>query len=444
MKQLILSLGFILSSILFSCAAKPPVIIEITRGQVQPDPVAVIDFTNAADKDATTIGIDISNVVTNDLYNCGLFAPIAKTDFIQAVNDVQIKGIDFSKWQTTKARFIITGKVIIDSSSTMTVEFRLFDVLDKKQMVAKAVSGDLKNWRRLAHAVADLIYSRITNEAGFFNTQIVYSEPVSKGKKSSSRLIRMDYDGHGVTPITNSKHLSLTPRYSPTGSEIAYLKIHGHTAEVFLIDLTKKKDPKKLGSFEGMSFAPRFSPDASSIVMSLTKGATSAIYSMNTKTKQMKRLTDHLNIDTSPCYSPDGTQIVFTSDRSGTENIYIMNTMGTDVRRVSFSEGKYSQPVWSPRGDLIAFTKQMRVQGEGARFFIGVMASDGSGERMIADGWLVEAPCWSANGRYLIFSKQASAKSKSQLYMIDLTGYNLRPIKTPSEAQDGAWSPLLQ
>lgn len=441
MKQFALFLLFLFTGISSAYSLKPPAIIEITRGQVQPDPVAVIDFLNAADKDASAAGVNVSDVITNDLYNCGLFAPIAKTDFVQPASDVQEKGVNFEQWQKTKARFIVTGKVILDSSSAMTVEFRLYDVLDKKQILAKSVSGDRKKWRRLAHAVADLMYSRITNESGFFNTQIVYSEQVAKGKKSAKRLMRMDYDGHGVTPITDSKSLAMTPRYSPSGQDIAYLRINNSSAEVFLINL-KNNHQQKLGKFEGMSFAPRFAPDVSSIVMSLTKSGSSAIYTMNLKSKKMIRLTDHVSIDTSPCYSPDGTQIVFTSDRSGREKIYIMNTMGTDVRRISFGEGKYSQPVWSPRGDLIAFTKQEF--GEGGGFFIGVMAPDGTGERMIANGWLVEAPCWSANGRYLLFTKQNSAKDKSSLYMVDMTGYNLRLINTPKEAEDGAWSPLLQ
>lgn len=441
MKYIALFITLFLVYFLSHCSAKAPAIIEITRGQVQPDPVAIIDFLNSADKDASKTGVNVSDVITNDLYNCGLFAPIPKTDFVQPSAEVQSNGVDFLKWQKTKARFIITGKVVHDSSSTMTVEFRVYDVLDKKQILAKSVSGDRKKWRRLAHAVADLMYSRITNEAGFFNTQIVYSEPVSKGKKSAKRLMRMDYDGHGVTPITDSKSLAMTPRYSPSGQDIAYLRIKNSVADVFLINLNNKHQ-QKLGTFEGMSFAPRFSPDASTIVMSLTKGGSSAIYTMNLKSKKMTRLTDHVGIDTSPCYSPDGTQIVFTSDRSGREKIYIMNTMGTDVRRISFGEGKYSQPVWSPRGDLIAFTKQEFGQGGG--FYIGVMAPDGTGERTITNGWLVEAPCWSANGRYLLFTKQNSANDKSSLYMVDMTGYNLRPIRAPKEAEDGAWSPLLQ
>jgi TolB protein len=119
-----------------------------------------------------------------------------------------------------------------------------------------------------------------------------------------------------------------------------------------------------------------------------------------------------------------------------------MNVNGSDVRRISFGDAKYSQPVWSPRGDLIAFTK--REFGGNDVFYIGVMDPDGGNERTIATGWLVESPCWSTNGRYLIFSKEAKANNKSNIYMVDLTGRNIRLIPTPRNAFDGAWSPLLK
>jgi TolB protein len=31
----------------------------------------------------------------------------------------------------------------------------------------------------------------------------------------------------------------------------------------------------------------------------------------------------------------------------------------------------------------------------------------------------------------------------TRLYSIDLTGYNERPVPTPTDASDPAWSPLL-
>ncbi len=414
--------------------------IQVTQGLIQADPIAVHDFSGKNDFETSKVGVEMSNVIANDLKNSGLFAPIDQSLFPQTLPEIKQASIAFDKWQRIRARFMLTGKVI-EAHGQIKVEFRLYDVLNKKQLIAQMVEGNHAKWRRLAHAVADLIYTRVTNEAGFFNTHIVYSEPHGQGKKSTTQLVMMDYDGHNPRTLTSSKHLVLTPRFSPNGRSLAYLKIHNNKAEVFVMDLITK-NARKLGNFDGMSFAPRFSPDGQFIVMSLAQQGRSAIYTMNVKDRNLKRLTDHISIDTSPCYAPDSTQIVFTSDRAGKEHIYIMNTQGEDVRRISYGEGKYSQPVWSPRGDLIAFTKQLRTP-EGPRFYIGVMGPDGSGERMIADGWLVEDPCWSANGRYLIFTKQVSVSHKPKLYMVDLTGYNQQWINTRSGATNGTWSPLV-
>ncbi len=435
---------FILLIALFGCTITPlnaaPTRIEITKGKVQPDPIAIISFTNGTDKKAAEKGEKIAEIIANDLRNCGLFMPIDKSVFIQTADEIQTKNINFPEWQKIGTRFIVTGTVILNSSSTMTIEFRLFDILDKKKMIAQSITGDREKIRYLAHAVADQIYTRITTEAGYFNTHIVYSETHGPDKKRTSRLVFMDYDGHNARNLTSTKNLVLTPRFSPTGKEIAYLKYEGREAHVFVMNVTTKAE-HKLGKIGEMNFAPRFSPDASAIIMSLIKDGSSAIYTMNLAARKLVRLTDHISIDTSPCYAPDGKQITFTSDRSGQEKIYVMNANGSDVKRISFGDGQYSQPVWSPRSDLIAFTKRAVVDGQ-SRFFIGVMSPDGTNERMIADGWLVEDPCWSSNGRYLIFTKQTSINQKAELYMVDLTGYNLHKIETKGNASNGAWSPI--
>ena len=78
-----------------------------------------------------------------------------------------------------------------------------------------------------------------------------------------------------------------------------------------------------------------------------------------------------------------------------------MDADGSNVRRVSFNQGRYATPVWSPRGDIIAFTKMANGQ-----FYIGVMKVDGTGERLLAKGFLVEGPTWAPNGRVLMYFKQ--------------------------------------
>jgi TolB protein len=95
--------------------------------------------------------------------------------------------------------------------------------------------------------------------------------------------------------------------------------------------------------------------------------------------------------------------------------------------------------VWSPRGDLIAFTKQA-----GGQFLIGVMNADGSGERILTEGFHNEGPTWAPNGRVLMFFRETrGAGGGPKLYSIDLTGKNERQIPTPAFASDPAWSPLL-
>ena len=100
---------------------------------------------------------------------------------------------------------------------------------------------------------------------------------------------------------------------------------------------------------------------------------------------------------------PDGSQIAFASDRGGDQQIYIMGAGGDGAKRISFGNGRYATPVWSPRGDLIAFT---RYAGETSNFAIGVMHPDGSGERILSEGWLVEGPTFAPNGRVLMFCRE--------------------------------------
>ena len=75
------------------------------------------------------------------------------------------------------------------------------------------------------------------------------------------------------------------------------------------------------------------------------------------------------------------------------------------------------------------------------------MKPDGSGERMLSSGFLVESPTWAPNGRVLSFFRQDPSDSqgrvRSRLYTIDLTGFNEREVATPIEASDPAWSPLI-
>ncbi|MDP4840070.1 MAG: Tol-Pal system protein TolB, partial [Alphaproteobacteria bacterium] len=114
--------------------------------------------------------------------------------------------------------------------------------------------------------------------------------------------------------------------------------------------------------------------------------------------------------------------------------LYVMNVNGGSAKRISFGSGSYRTPVWSPRGDLITFTKIWQGQ-----FYIGLMRTDGSGERLITSGYLVEGPSWSPNGRVILYTRD-DRRGTPHLYSIDVTGYNERLVPTPTNAIQGTWS----
>ena len=321
-------------------------------------------------------------------------------------------------------------------------ELALYDV-NSERMLGKVAFTHAKS-RRIAHKISDFAFNRLTGEQGYFDTQIVYVTEKRTGKKTVKQLVLMDQDGKNSRLVTYGKGIVMTPRFAPNSRKVAYLD-YGHNnrhPKVYILDPDTNKRTL-VGKFPGMTFAPRFAPDGNNLVMSLAKDGQTCLHTFNLRNGHQRALTFGNSIDTSPCYSPDGRQIVFNSDRGGRPHLYVMDSSGKGIRRISHGEGSYRTPVWSPRGDLIAFVKIWK-----RNFYIGVMKPDGSGERLITQGYLLDDPIWSANGRMIMYSRQAKGQTKghsgdSKLNIVDLTGANNRQLPTMKIAYSGAWSPQL-
>ena len=422
--------------------------VDITRGNLNPLPVAVSPlFQDNKSKNEfqrelnfDDLGSEISKVVENNLKQSGLFNPLSKDAFLQKPDIAHLKP-RFEDWALIKAQALITGKVSINNGK-LKVEFRLWDVLAGREMLALAFTTVPNNWRRVGHIITDKVYERLTGEKGYFDTRIIYVSEEGLKTQRVKKLAIMDQDGFNTKYLTLGNELVLTPRFNPTNQMVTYLSYFRNLPRVYLLDI-ETGIQEVVGDFPGMTFAPRFSPDGKKIIMSFAKDGKSDIYVMDLENRIVEQITNHPSIDTSPSYSPDGKYITFNSDRSGYQQIYVMKSDGSNVKRISFGNGLYGTPVWSPRGDLIAFTKLHK-----GKFYIGVMRTDGKGERLLTENFYQEAPSWSPNGRVLIFYRETKTNEKGEgfsakLWSIDLTGYNERLVETQTDASDPSWSSLL-
>lgn len=417
-------------------AQQGPLHIEIDEGVVEPMPYALPVFVDEGG--AGSAAAELTKIITADLDNTGLFRRIKDSAYIQKFGSFGAP-VSYSDWQAINAQALIVGGVS-NQGGKLVVRFRLHDVYAKQELGdGQQLAASTANLRRLAHKVADVIYSRITGEGGYFDSRVVYVSEAGPKNARQKRLAIMDYDGANVKYLTDSSTIVLAPRFSPTGDRVLYTTFETGFPRIKLLNVGNASGqllPETPGT---MTFSPRFSPNGQSIVYSLEQNGNTDLYKSGVGGGSPQRLTNSPSIETAPSFSPDGSRIVFESDRSGGQQIYIMSASGGEAVRISYGDGRYGTPVWSPRGDLIAFTKQ-----SGGRFFIGVMRTDGSEERLLTASYLDEGPTWSPNGRVIMFTREApGAGGGAQLYSVDVSGRNLRKVGNPGGASDPSWGPLL-
>ena len=417
-------------------AQNGPLRIEITDGVIEPLPYAVPNFV-AETSGATELAANLARVVADDLNGTGLFREIPATAHISQITNFS-SPVQFADWKAVNAQALVTGSVSV-SGSNLEVKFRVYDVFAGQELGSGLrFKGTTEGWRRMAHKVADEVYSRITGEGGYFDSRVVFVSETGPKNDRRKRLAIMDYDGANLQYLTDSSSIVLAPRFSPAGDKVLYTSYETGFPRVFVLDVGSVQRRVLQDQAGTMSFAPRFSPDGKSVVMSITQSGNTDVFKMGVSGGNPQRLTSSPSIDTAPSYSPDGSQIVFESDRSGNQQLYVMPAGGGEPKRISFGQGRYGTPVWSPRGDLIAFTKQNK-----GRFHIGVMRTDGSEERLLTASFLDEGPSWAPNGRVIMFTRETQGASGSaSLYSVDVSGRNLKKVKIQGGASDPAWSPL--
>ncbi|WP_076068082.1 Tol-Pal system beta propeller repeat protein TolB [Sphingomonas montana] len=417
-----------------------PLEVDIEGGISAPMPIAIPVMPTPATAgtpagDTASLGRQVSEIITNDLRNSGLFTPLVGSA-LRPVSFPQVTAPDFAGWGSTGAQALVQGFVQANGDGTLTVGCYLYDVFAQTELTRQGFVVPPAQWRRAAHKCADQVYTRLSGEGPYFDSRVVYVSETGPKTRRLKRLAVMDQDGANHRFLTNGRSIVLTPRFAPNQQTITYMSFENDRPRIYVYDVGSGRQ-RLVVDQPNMTFAPRFSPDGRYIVFSMSVNGNTDIYRVAASGGTPQRLTTSPGIDTGASYSPDGSRIVFESDRSGGQQLYVMGADGSGQNRISFGGGRYGTPVWSPRGDLIAFTKI------GGGFRIGTMSPGGGNETILTSAWQDEGPSWSPNGRVILFFRTGQGSGKADLWSVDLTGKNLRPVPTPLDGSDPAWGPLL-
>jgi len=439
MKRLLYSL-LIINYSLFIGAAHATLKVDIIAGNAEPIPIAIARFDAAAAN--RRAADEIRTVVENNLRSSGLFHII---DVAAHPETLQFDRMPrFESWRAVNTNALVQSRLTRTADGQFRLQFYVWDINGKEQIEAKSLVTAMDAARRLGHIMSDTIYTRLTGEGGYFDTQIVFTAETGSVTNPTRRLAVMDSDGHNFRYISDNRTQVMGPHFSPNMQQLVFLSYRNDDMNVWTLDMNDGTQ-RRLGQFGGLNFAPRWSPDGQRVAFSLVdaRGA-SNIFEYNIETKEMRRLTNTNGINTSPAYSPCGRLLAYNSNASGSQQLHVLDLQTLRSRRISFGDGRYATPAFSPDGNFLAFT---RIANN--TFYIGVMSPEGRNERTLASGWHVEAPSWAPNSRRLIYYEtertEGGKERVSHIRTVDILGHFNQKIPLPRgvSGTDPTWSPLL-
>jgi TolB protein len=387
--------------LIVSVAAHAQLVIEITRGQENAVPIAVVPF---GWESAGTAPFDVSEVIAADLQRSGRFAPLDRKDMIdRPTSGEQIR---FQDWRYLKSDFIVVGKLAPEGADRYAAQFELFNVLTGQRLTGQRLSTNSNGMRAMAHRISDLIFEQLTGIRGAFSTRIAFISAEGTPPQQRYKLIVSDADGENQRVIANSTEPLMSPSWSPDGQSLAYVSFENKASAVFVQTLATG-ERRRVSARAGINGAPAWSPDGRTLALTLSrKDGDVDVYTLDLSSQLLTRMTFDPGIDTEPVWSIDGRKLYFNSDRTGGPQIYELDVSQPNrATRLTF-EGSYNaRPRLSPDGKQLAVVYLDR-----GNYRIAAIDLASKAVQVLTEGRQDESPSYAPNGITIIYATQDRGK----------------------------------
>ena len=408
-------------------------VVEVTRGQDDAIPIAIVPFT-AAEAAADTF--DVARLVSDDLARSGRFKSMDRKDMIEEPHTGA--KISFDDWRRLGNDYILVGQVQPQGSDRYNISFELYNVLNRQRLLGYQISANGSGMRLASHQIADMVFDKILGIRGAFATRIAYISVQGSVPHRSYRLIVADADGENPRIVMQSNEPLMSPSWSPDGQNLAYVSFEARLPSVY-VQYLKTGERRRVSAKAGVNQAPAWSPDGKKLALTLsTRDGNLDIYVLDLTTQALTRITDDPSIDTEPQWSKDGQSLYFTSDRAGGPQIYRVGIQpGDHPRRLTFQGNYNARPRVSPDESQLAFVTQ-----EDGAYRIAVMDLRGRGEvQVLTKGRFDVSPSYAPNGAEIIYASRD--RGRGVLALVTADGrVQERLVSSEGEVQEPAWSPF--
>jgi TolB protein len=374
--------------------------VEVTGVGLTQLPIAIAPFRGEGQSPQK-----IAAIVQADLERSGQFRAI---DAAGAALDESSRP-DVTPWRQKGADSLAVGSVSRLADGRWDVRFRLWDVVRGQDLGGQSYAVLVGDLRLAAHRIADYIYQKLTGEKGVFSTRIAY---VTKAGNRYNLWVA-DSDGENAQSALASGEPIISPAWSASGAQIAYVSFESRKPVVYVHDVATGKR-RLVANFRGSNSAPAWSPDGRTLAVTLSRDGGSQLYTISSNGGEPHRLTQSPGIDTEPVYAPDGRSIYFVSDRGGAPQIYRMPASGGNPERVTFTGSYNISPAISPDGRWLAYIS--RINGA---FKLQVMELGSNTVSSITDTTADESPSFAPNGRLIVYATRQNGREALMTTTLD-------------------------
>jgi len=374
--------------------------VEIKGVGLTQRPIAIVPFRGEAQSPQK-----ISAIVQADLERSGEFLGI---DASGVALDESTRP-DLAQWREKKADSLASGSITRLGDGRYDIRFRLWDLVNGQDLGGQSfvvTEGDL---RLVAHRIADYIYQKLTGERGIFSTRIAY---VTKAGTRFSLWVA-DADGENAQSALSSPEPIISPAWSPTGGQLAYVSFESRKPVVYVHDVSSGRR-RLIANFRGSNSAPAWSPDGRTLAVTLSRDGGSQLYLIDAAGGEPRRLMQSSGIDTEPTFSSDGRSIYFVSDRGGAPQIYRVPASGGNAERVTFTGSYNISPAVSADGQWLAYISRI-----GGAFKLQVMDLKSGSVTAVTDTSADENPSFAPNSKLIVYASQQQGREALMTTTLD-------------------------
>jgi TolB protein len=396
--------------------------VEISGVGATQLPIAVARF-----RDEDRSGQAPSAIIAADLERSGAFRIVDNSATLDETSQPLM-----GEWRARAADALVAGSVARLADGRFDVRFKLWDVVKGSELGGQSSAVDASEMRLAAHRIADFIYEKLTGDKGVFSTRIAYV--TRAGGRHTLRVA--DADGESGQVALNSGQPIISPAWSPSGKELAYVSFERQKAVVF-VHTVATGDRRPIADFRGSNSAPAWSPDGTYLAVTLSRDGGSQLFFIGKDGSNPRRITTSQAIDTEAQFSADGKYLYFTSDRGGSPQVYRMAMPPGKVERVTFAGNYNISPAVSPDGRTLAFIAR---SGNTFRLSTLDLSNPGAQPVPLTDTSDDEHPSFAPNGRLLIYATRVQGRSVLMTTTLDGKIKARLPSAT-ADLREPVWGP---